>query len=382
MVLTAADAPEHARSERSAAFAIRWVPGKPPSSMTIEVVGIDAANLALLAKSNWDAARWSNLFGVWVGPLKAGQKADQPPILGSYRIDGGVLRFSPRFPVEPGLLHRARFRPARLPNPVEGAADVASELTRPRAVSSPTTTVTRIDPAGNRLPENLLKFYIHFSAPMSRGEAYERVHLLDESGKALAAPFLELDEELWDPAGTRLTLFLDPGRIKRGLRPREEAGPVLEAGKGYTLVVDRDWPDAEGNLLREAARKAFRAGTPDETQPDPKTWAVTPPAAASRDPLLIVFPEALDRAMLDRALVVHDADGRTVAGRIEVSADATHWRFHPHGQWRSSTYQLVVDTALEDLAGNSVARPFEVDVQRPISRRLHAETVKIPVKIK
>ena len=34
--------------------------------------------------------------------------------------------------------------------------------------------------------------------------------------EAIELPFLEIDEELWDPAMMRLTLFIDPGRIKRG----------------------------------------------------------------------------------------------------------------------------------------------------------------------
>ena len=86
------------------------------------------------------------------------------------------------------------------------------------------TVVTQVYPTSDKLPENQLKFYLHFSAPMSRGDSYKHIQLLDEKGKAVELPFLELDEELWDPAGKRFTLFFDPGRIKRGLKPREEVG--------------------------------------------------------------------------------------------------------------------------------------------------------------
>ncbi|MDP7205986.1 MAG: hypothetical protein QGH11_10470, partial [Pirellulaceae bacterium] len=34
----------------------------------------------------------------------------------------------------------------------------------------------------------------------------------------------------------------------------------------------------------------------------------------------------------------------------------------PRARWRPGDYQLAVGVILEDLAGNSVARPFEVDV--------------------
>src|SRR5207244_1417841 len=116
----------------------------------------------------------------------------------------------------------------------------------------------------NRLPENQLKFYLHFSAPMSRGESYRHIQLLDAAGKPVESPFLELDHELWDPEGKRFTLFIDPGRIKRGLKPREDLGPVLEEGKRYTLVINRAWTDAEDNLLKETYRKTFTVGKPDE----------------------------------------------------------------------------------------------------------------------
>jgi hypothetical protein len=48
----------------------------------------------------------------------------------------------------------------------------------------------------------------------------------------------------------RLTLFIDPGRIKRGVLPLEEVGPALEEGKRYTLMIDRDLKDGTGNPLK------------------------------------------------------------------------------------------------------------------------------------
>jgi hypothetical protein len=62
---------------------------------------------------------------------------------------------------------------------------------------------------------------------------------------------------------TRLTLFIDPGRIKRGVLPLEEVGPSLEAGKSYTLVIDREWIDGSGNPLQESFEKTFKVGPPD-----------------------------------------------------------------------------------------------------------------------
>ena len=58
---------------------------------------------------------------------------------------------------------------------------------------------------------NALKLYIYFSGAMRRGEAWQHIRLLDARGEAVKLPFLEIDQELWDPANTRLTVLFDPG---------------------------------------------------------------------------------------------------------------------------------------------------------------------------
>ena len=58
---------------------------------------------------------------------------------------------------------------------------------------APTTRVLHVYPSSDVLPENELKFYLSFSAPMQQGEAWTRIHLLDAAGKRpLAADSLAL----------------------------------------------------------------------------------------------------------------------------------------------------------------------------------------------
>jgi hypothetical protein len=351
------------------------------SKAAFEVTGLDAATLAQLAKGNRQTADWNALFAVRVVTDK--KDASNPPLLGSYSVAEGVLRFEPRFAPVRGVRYRAVFDPARLPGAKAGDV-VKANFFEPKPPAKSTTIVEQVYPTRNKLPENQLKFYLHFSAPMSKGGSYRHVHLLDAAGKEVAAPFLELDEELWSPDLKRFTLFLDPGRIKRGLKPREEVGPVLEEGKSYTLAIDREWPDAEGNTLREAFRKSFTAGPPDDEPIDPDKWKFRRPFASvlsEREPLTLIFPKPLDHALLHRLLWVMDAAGKKVPGTIKVDKEETHWNFHIDGVWRAGGYHLVIDKALEDLAGNTVGRPFEVDVFRPIQRELKSETVRLPFRI-
>ena len=172
--------------------------------------------------------------------------------------------------------------------------------------------------------------------------------------------------------------MFDPGRVKRGLRPREELGPVLKAGQSYVLAVDTDWPDAAGNRLATGFRKSFRVREPDLSSPDPKTWTIRSPPGKLTRCAEVRFPEPLDRALLPRLISVHDADARLVAGEVSLGEAETLWRFTPVDPWQAGNHCLVIGTELEDIAGNSVARPFEVDAAGPISGRVTTQTVELP----
>lgn len=338
----------------------------------IAVSGLAAEVLRAVQAAELDVDAWRAVFAVRVD---AGTAGDVPSMLGEYRIEDGRVLFEPRFPLQSGLSYRVEFDTARAPGIGLPPAHVKQVLEIPARAAGPAAKVAAVYPSRSVLPENQLKFYIQFSAPMSRGEAYRRVHLLKESGERVEAPFLELGEELWDPSGTRFTLFFDPGRIKRGLKPREEVGPSLEERHSYTLVIDADWSDAAGRPLQAPYRKAFRVGPPDDTQPDADRWKITPPAAGTRDALIVVLDEPLDWAMLQRVLVVRGPAGENLAGEVATDLQETGWSFVPAREWSAGNYKLEVDAALEDLAGNSLERPFEVDVVRPVEPEIVRKTV-------
>jgi hypothetical protein len=57
------------------------------------------------------------------------------------------------------------------------------------------------------------------------------------------------------------------------------------------------------------------------------------------------------------------------------------WQFAPGEPWHEGDYRLVIGADLEDVAGNSVARPFEVDVAGPISGRVATTTLNLPFRV-
>jgi hypothetical protein len=350
------------------------------SGATVDVVGLSEEQLAALAAFKGSAEQWAALFSLRVAAGEESAVQDRPAVLGSCAVEGGVLRFRPRFPLARGVRYRAVFDPAALPGLPAGPV-VRETLLLPKPPRAESAAVAHVYPSADRLPENLLKFYLHFTAPMSRGGVYEHIHLLGPGGKDVDLPFLELPQELWDENCMRLTLLLDPGRIKSGLKPREDLGPVLEAGKSYTLVVDRDWPDAEGEPLREAYRKTFTAGPADNVPPDPQTWQVQAPPVGTRQALAVTFPEPLDHSLLGWCLEVVDAGGKPIAGRAEVRPGETAWEFTPKEPWEAGAYRLAIDTRLEDRAGNRIGRPFEVDLFHPLQREIKTETVALPFAV-
>jgi len=218
---------------------------------------------------------------------------------------------------------------------------------------------------------------------MSRGEAYDHVRLLDAKGKPLEDVFLELGEELWDPTMTRFTLLFHPGRVKQGLKPREELGPILENGKSYTLLVSGKWRDEEGRLLVDKEyRKEFTAGPADNEPVDPKKWELMPPAGATKNAFKVRFPESLDHALLQRVVWIVNEQGKKIEGKIEVAEEETLWKFAPEQPWHPGKYRLVAETILEDLAANRIGRAFEVDVFRPIPKSVETKTVQLGFEVK
>jgi Big-like domain-containing protein len=364
---------------------IRWTrDATETNKVFVEVSGLSGATLEALQELKWENPRWQRLLSVYAeqGDLRA--DIGLPPMLGFYRVRPDVLRFEPQFPLEPGVNYRAILHREHLPGGAgAGAALVTSTFQVPRRALIPTTVVSQVYPSAGVLPENLLKFYVHFSAPMSSGHIYDHIRLIgDSTGKEVELPFLEIDEELWDPTMTRLTLFIDPGRIKRGVRPLEEIGPALEMGKRYTLVIDRAWHDATGTELKETFRKAFSVGSPDRDPPDPARWKIESPKPNTRDPLRITFTEPLDHALAQRVIQVASGSGQLVEGKPALEDQERRWTFVPTSPWRRGPHKLVIQTTIEDLAGNNIGKPFEVDLFEGVQRRLATATVKLPFDVR
>ncbi|MBM4404793.1 MAG: hypothetical protein FJ039_01205 [Chloroflexi bacterium] len=294
------------------------------------------------------------------------------PLAGRFAIIGDSLRFTPRFPFLDGLSYSLLVRRESGPGFEEW------RIRRPAPSGAPTTRVLAIYPTAEEVPFNLLKFYIHFSNPMSEGKALRSVHVRRaDTGTTLEDVFVVMDE-LWDPERRRLTLLLDPGRIKRGLAPHEESGYPLIEGVPITLAIDTSFRDASGMPLQAAAERGYAVGAALRLRVDPKAWRIRPPKAGSKEALVVDFDRPLDHALLQHCLWVRDGAGKSLPGHSAIGPREQSWRFEPERPWAKGRYTLVVDPRLEDLAGNSLTRLFDRDLERAEDAPADTRLIEIP----
>lgn len=273
----------------------------------------------------------------------------QPDIAGERPVENGNLIFKPLIPFTRGL-HYDVFLKQKLLAEIEIPRDTAV----PKLIS--------IYPTQDTVPENLLKIYLVFSSPMVQGHSLQYIKLTSEKGDSLPGSFLYLQQELWNEEGTELTVWFDPGRIKRDLIPNKLLGPPLVAGKNYKLIISGDWRNTNETSLGNSSAKKFIAASRDSISPLVDHWKIRVPEKNTNHPLQINFGEPLDYALLKHAIKVVDSSGKTMKGTISITGDQRGYFFTPEKIWSPGNYKILVEGRLEDLAGNNLNRLFDEDL--------------------
>lgn len=356
--------------ERPGPLSVSLATPKGARGAVVELSGLTLHERDLLS-SGAAPARWQAHFRVALAAEPG--TPPLPAVAGSYEIVDRVVRFTPAFPFEPGLRYEVRVDLSTWRR--DGSyRTLETSVALPGApVPAPSTRVVGVSPAGDAVPENLLRIYVWFSAPMSRGSGLPHVRLFDEKGEVRDA-FLPVDGGFWNHDFTRYTLFFDPGRVKEGILPHERMGRPLVAGHRYELAISRNWRDARGAPLVEGFGHNFQAVAAATRPLDIATWQLTVPRPQTTDPLVLRFPAALDRALALRAIGVESAAGTALDGEVSIDDSDTRWQIVPREPWAPGRYALVALDALEDPAGNRIGRAFEV-TQRDASRTTEAPRV-------
>ena len=225
------------------------------------------------------------------------------------------------------------------------------------------TQILICPPDDPQLPANHLKFYVHFSEPMRPTESWEHFSLKDlHTGELVPRPFRHID--LWDEQNRRLTLWFHPGRQKTGVNLNVDLGGILTAGHNYLLLIDPQWKTQAGQPLDGSIKKqyAFKAVNADHEQPEPNNWELTQPTANTTQPLIISFGEMLDFATAGKAITTCTINEAHLKFTQQADWDGSRVKIFPSKPWPAGVYTVTLNPRLEDLSGNSLERPFEVDL--------------------
>jgi hypothetical protein len=341
------------------------------------VTGLSTGELDALADAQFQGAEWVRVLSVRV----AGSKPDTPVMLGRYRVNGDALEFTPMFPLDPGRKYDVVFDASRMPKRRVVPLVVAT-VGLPAIERTPSTTVVRMLPTADVLPENLLRVYLEFSAPMSRESGRNFITLLDENGQEVKDAFLAIDVEFWSLDYKRYTLLFDPGRVKRGILPNELYGRALTPGKRFTIQVDPKWRDGNGQPLAAPFKRTFLVGPADMAPMQLADWKLQMPKPLTRAPLVVSFSKPLDHGLLQRSVGVDRRGGNSVAGDIAIGPSERTWTFTPRDPWRPGPYVLVVMANLEDPAGNRIGQPFDVDSFDRIDKSPEPDRYAVPFEVR
>ncbi|MES2374369.1 MAG: Ig-like domain-containing protein [Bacteroidota bacterium] len=275
---------------------------------------------------------------------------NQTPILGDYKISDAVV-FEPLLPFSHGSTYTIFVRNKKK---AEFSVLAADTKDAPRIIAS--------YPQLDTVPENLLKIYIQFSHPMMESRSAGFIKLVKNRTDTLHDAFLDLQPELWNEDRTVITLWLDPGRIKRDLQPNLKLGAPLHQSEKYKFIVSKQWKDTEGRELEKDHVWSFVTGVRDSISPDVTKWTMYLPKAASKEPLLINMNESLDHFLLMESLQVTDKNGVAVKGSFSIPVNDNTASFTPAEPWNTGNYSVRIASKLEDLSGNNLNRPFERDL--------------------
>lgn len=276
-------------------------------------------------------------------------------ILGNFSTNVGVILFEPLIPLSPGLSY----------NILEGDK-VVGNIKIP-VIKSDAPVLAAIYPESDTLPENTLKFYLRFSKPMRMGQSLNYIYLLDKNKDTMRNVFLNLQPELWDTSGKVLTVWIDPGRIKRDLVLNRQLGNPLKRSETYQLIIAPQWKDSYGISMGKQYTKQFIVAQRNSRTPNVTAWQLNIPKAGTTSPLIITTNEPLDHYLLQECVTVVNETG-TVKGTVTTGDKDKLWKFTPLTAWKPGHYKLKVKTNLEDLAGNNLNRVFDRDITKDASK--------------
>ena len=321
-------------------------------------------------------------FPEWTAFYRINVAGQSRSMLGNYRVEDTRIAFRPRFLPDPSIRYNVNFNfnalyevlalSARLPED-----SVFSDWIDYPSFEESKSEITGMYPSINVLPENALRMYLYFSAPMGFDNPFDHIQLVDQEGALIKNAFAELPEGLWNADRTRLTLLFHPGRIKQGVGPNLSEGPVLEEGKLFELRVSKEWRAGDGTELAGDFKKSFFVTSAQRSKLRKKDWTIE---AICKDECIVRLSTGgiPDLEMVDNMVAIQNEKGEPVEFVCYPEASGTFLIRSDLFQ-KDASLTMMVNPKMEDISGNTFLNAFDA---REGSRVDEGKPIEIPIKIK
>ena len=203
--------------------------------------------------------------------------------------------------------------------------------------------VSAVYPSGSTISAHTLRLSIHFTSPQYLA-VLGRLSLRGKENRPITAAFL--NQELWSPDRTKLTILLDPARLKTHLERQKTMGAPLAGRHEVALFLD-DHPIKSWTVTPHTCRPISL----DE-------WQVSTPRRGGTSPLKLRFPEPIDIQAL-HLIAVLDPDDQRILGEESITTSERDWKFKPLTPWKPGLYHIVVHPDFENPCGDEIGDLFE-----------------------
>lgn len=269
-------------------------------------------------------------------------------VIGQYLYRDSVLSFQPTFEMDPNLQFELRYSEA---NKISYQVNQHSDSFKSEAM------ISTIFPNSEKIPLNILTFYIEFNKPMIPiKDAYKKVKLFEKNNNEMQNVWRQ--KSFWINGNKTLVLMIHPGRVKNGIRATSELGDLFEVGTIITMQIMNGLVAEDGSETIRATTKNYTIAELDKTIPKFKKTTIKKPRQNTNDTLQFSFSEVMDYGLVNKWLLVK-LDNDTFAGDF-ISIDGIEWKFVPKKKWISGVFYLVIGSKAGDLCHNQLDRRFEV----------------------
>lgn len=278
-------------------------------------------------------------------------------VIGELKHINNQYTFTPIVPFSHGKTYR-----------ISSSGQVFSTFTvQERKKGSPPELLT-VYPTENTVPENMLKMYFSFSAPMQEvGSSLDFIKVYNKSTNKEIDIFLALEPELWNKNHTILTLWLDPGRIKTGLIPNQEKGLPIVEGSEYRIHVSKRWRDAHGVELLRDYTKNLHVVRRDAKSPVLSDWNVAVQTLGASHLIIIDFGEPLDAILAQETIKILNIKNEKIVGKFTLKNNEKTIVFESSKLLGKGKYKVLVESRLEDLSGNNLNHLFDVNLENNLA---------------